>query len=503
MWVIFFCGVSMRRVSASFLPPIALDSTKKRPLYRQLYEWFRSAIVAGQFRPGQRLPSTRRLAAELEISRIPVSSAYEQLHAEGYLETFVGAGTCVATSIPDHALQPATGKRSHLSTPASRSSTARRISRRVASIRTKPQVRSNNLVAFRVSLPALEQFPMPVWSKVVNRHVRDQSRQLMAYGDARGHWPFRQQIAEYLGAARAVRCEPSQILVTTGSQQALQLAAQVLLDANAQVWFEDPGYPGARHALRMAGARIIPVPVDHDGLNVREGVRRARNAHAVYITPSHQYPLGMTMSAPRRMALLNWAARSGAWIIEDDYDSEFRFGARPFPSLQGLDTSARVIYAGTFSKVMFPALRLGYVVVPSDLIEAFAAVRDASDQFSSTLYQAAMATFIAEGHFARHIRRMRMLYRERRTELVEAIHDHMNDKLEVIGSEAGMHLVALLPPGVSDVALSRKAAVAGISAMPLSSCYLNKPVRPGLILGYGGTDIRQIREGVRKLSTLL
>jgi GntR family transcriptional regulator/MocR family aminotransferase len=492
----------MKRISASFLPPIALDPGKKNPLYRQLYEWFRQAIVAGQLRPGQRVPSTRSLATELKVSRISVAGAYEQLQAEGYLETFVGAGTCVAKSIPDEAFR-AIGKQSLSSMRDLRRRVPRRVSTRVASMRVKPQVWSNNLVAFRMSLPALEQFPMEVWSKLVNRCSRDQTRQLMAYGDAKGYLPFREAIAEYLGAVRALRCEPSQVLVTTGSQQGIQLATQVLLDVGDRVWIEEPGYPGARQALKMAGAHMIPVPVDHEGLNVKEGIRRAGKAHAVYITPSHQYPLGMTMSASRRMLLLNWAARTGAWIIEDDYDSEFRFGARPISSLQGLDSSARVIYVGTFSKVMFPALRLGYVVVPQDLVEAFSTMRDASDQFSSTLYQAVMTAFIRGGHFSRHIRKMRMLYMERRVALVQAIQHHMADSLEIIGSEAGMHLVVLLPPGVNDVAVAGKAAKIGISAMPLSSCYLNRPVRSGLILGYGGTDPQQIRDGVRKLATLI
>jgi GntR family transcriptional regulator / MocR family aminotransferase len=489
----------MKRISASFLPPIALDSSRQIPMYRQLYEWFRGAILAGQLRPGQRVPSTRNLAAELKVSRIPVSTAYEQLYAEGYLETFVGAGTCVARSIPDEALKLAIGKVRDTPRQASRSGALRKLSRRVALMRAPPQTWSNKLVAFRVSLPALEHFPDRVWSKLVNRHSRKPTRQLLAYGDAKGYVPLREAIAEYLGAARAVRCEPSQVLVTTGSQQGLQLSAQVLLDANERVWIEEPGYPGARQALTMAGAQLVPVPVDHEGINVAEGIRRARGAHAVYITPSHQYPLGVTMTAARRMLLLNWAARSGAWIIEDDYDSEYRLGGRPIASLQGLDTDARVIYVGTFSKVVFPALRLGYVVVPRDLVEAFSTVRDASDQFSSTLYQAVMTDFIREGHFSRHIRRMRMLYLERRTALVEAIRERMGDKLEVIGADAGMHLVALLPPGVSDVAISRKADELGITAMPLSSCYAKPPQRGGLILGYGGTDARQIRDGIGKL----
>ena len=368
-------------------------------------------------------------------------------------------------------------------------------------MRVEPQTWSNDLVAFRVSMPALEQFPVAAWSRLVNRHARKPTRQVMAYGDAKGYMPLREAIAEYLGTVRAVRCEPSQILVTTGAQQGIHLSGLVLLDAQERVWIEEPGYPGARQALMTAGARLIPVPVDHEGLNVAEGIRVARNAHAIYITPSHQYPLGVTMTASRRLRLLNWAARSGAWIIEDDYDSEFRFADRPIPSLQGLDTSARVIYVGTFSKVMFPALRLGYIVVPKDLVEAFATARDANDQFSSTLYQAVMTDFMREGHFARHIRRMRVLYRQRRIALVEAIHEYMSEELEVIGAEAGMHLVALLPPGVNDVAISRSAAQMGISAMPLSSCYAKSPARGGLILGYGGTDARQIQAGLRKLKT--
>jgi GntR family transcriptional regulator / MocR family aminotransferase len=489
----------MKRLPASFLPPIALDSGRQMPIYRQLYEWFRRSILAGQLRPGQRVPSTRSLAAELKVSRIPVSSAYEQLHAEGYFETFVGAGTCVARSIPDDALKPGIEKILRASRQVSNGKALRKVSRRVSLVRLPAETWSNKLVPFRVSLPALEHFPTRVWSQLLNRHSRRSTRQSLAYGDAKGYIPLREAIAEYLGAVRAVRCEPSQILVTTGSQQGLQLSAQVLLDANERVWVEEPGYPGARQALIMAGAKLVPVPVDHDGLDVAEGIRRARSARAVYITPSHQYPLGVTMTATRRMLLLNWAMRSGAWIIEDDYDSEYRLGGRPIASLQGLDTDARVIYVGTFSKVMFPALRLGYMVVPKDLIDEFSVAREAIDQFSSTLYQAAMTDFIREGHFARHIRRMRMLYIERRTALVQAIHKRMGDDLEVIGAEAGMHLVALLPPGVNDVAISRRAAEMGISAMPLSSCYAKPPLRGGLILGYGGADARQIHDGIRRL----
>jgi len=490
----------MKRVPASFLPPIAIDYHTKTPMYRQLYDWFRRVITDGQMRPGQRVPSTRSLAAELKISRIPVLNAYEQLLAEGYLETFIGAGTCVARSIPDDALSAQASKARKGLQEIVEKMGPRRISRRGAALTHVPtQSWLDNLGAFRVSLPALDHFPIRVWSKLVARHSRKPTRGIMAYGNAMGHLSLREAIADYLGAVRAVRCEASQILVTTGSQQGLQISAQVLLDPNDPVWMEEPGYPGARQAFMTALAHLVPVPVDHEGMNIAEMIRRGHTARAVYITPSHQYPLGMTMSATRRMLLLNWAVRTGAWIIEDDYDSEYRFGSRPIASLQGLDTDGRVIYVGTFSKVMFPALRLGYVVVPKDLVSAFSAARDAADIFSSTLYQAVLTDFIREGHFARHIRRMRMLYMERRRALVKAIQTQMADMIEVIGAEAGMHLVALLPPGTNDVAVSRKAAREGVSAMPLSICYSKPPTRGGLILGYGGANAHQIHDGIRKL----
>ena len=489
----------MQRISASFLPPIALDPRGETPLYHQLTEWFRRAIIGGQLRPGQRVPSTRNLANELKISRIPVLSAYEQLFAEGYLETFTGAGTCVARSIPDDVLNPSGVKTRNAPPHPTAMKLKRDISRRAAAVREVEQSWLNNLGAFRVGVPALDHIPNGVWSKLVNRHARKPPIAMLAYGDPMGYMPLREAVAEYLGAFRAVRCEAAQILVTTGSQQGLQLAAHVLLDAKDRVWMEDPGYIGAHQALMGAGIQLIPVPVDQEGLDVARGMRLGRDARAVYITPSHQFPLGVTMSATRRMQLLNWAVHNGAWIIEDDYDSEYRFGGRPIASLQGLDTDGRVIYVGTFSKVLFPALRLGYVVVPKDLVPAFSAARDGTDTFSSTLYQAVMTDFIREGHFARHIRRMRTLYLERRAALVDAIGKHMGDRLEVIGAEAGMQLTALLPRGIDDVAVARKAAQKGVSARPLSTCYLNPPERGGLILGYGGADVEEIREGVKKL----
>ena len=492
----------MRRLGSTFIPPITIDTHKKRPIYGQLYDWFRAAITEGKMKPGQRLPSTRSMAAELAISRISVFNAYEQLQSEGYLETFVGSGTCVARAIPDDAFAPSVSdrQRPRPSTIGSRRKVSARAS---ALLKVGLEPWLHNLGAFRVSLPALEHFPINLWSKLVTRHCRKQSRAMMAYGDAFGYLPFREAIAAYLGTFRSVRCDASQILVTSGSQQALQICAQVLLNPEDQVLIEEPGYPGARLAFTSVGVQLIPIPVDREGI-ITEKISRKRTAGcAVYVTPSHQYPLGMTMSAARRMSLLNWAAHSGSWIIEDDYDSEYRFGNRPIASLQGLDTHNRVIYIGTFSKVLFPALRLGYVVVPKDLIPALSAARDAADIFSSTLYQAALTDFIREGHFARHVRRMRMLYMDRRKTLVNAIRTHMGTSVEVIGDDAGMHLVVLLPPGVDDMLISKRAARNSVSAMPLSSCHINPRGRRGLILGYGGVNARQIHDGIYKLAAIV
>lgn len=488
----------MKRSLGSFSPPIALDVAAKTPLYRQVYDWFQQAIVEGHLRPGQRVPSTRLLASELKISRIPVLTAYEQLHAEGYLESFTGAGTCVAASIP----------RENFARPSEKPSPAKRkrprLSRRLKGVMSHPPDPSLETIgAFRVSLPALDQFPGGIWASLVCRHARNPSREAMAYGDPMGYLPFREAVAEYLGAARAVRCDASQIMIVSGSQHGLQITTRALLDEGDAVWVEEPGYPGAHRALGMANARPIAVPVDQEGLDVEAGIRRAPHARAAYITPSHQYPLGMTLSAARRMKLLNWAKKAGAWVIEDDYDSEYRFGGHPLASVQGLGPGDRVIYVGTFSKVLFPALRIGYLVVPKALVPAFRVARDAIDLFPPVLFQKVLTDFIRQGHFARHIRRMRVLYMERRRMLIKALSENLGPGIEIMSAEAGMHLVCLLPRGLDDRSISRLAAQAGISAIPLSTCYLGRNPRPGLILGYGGTGRDEIEAGAAKLGKIL
>ena len=485
----------MKRAPAGILPIIPVQRAARRPLHRQLYDGYRDAIVEGRLGPGQRLPSTRALASELGISRIPVLGAFDQLLAEGYLESRVGAGTFVARVLPD--VSPRLVLRAGPVRPGRRP-----IASAPARLATTPEPWLAGRGAFRVSQPAVDQFPLAVWARLCARHARDPSPRLLEYGDPMGHRPFREVLAAYLGTIRAVRCQADQIMVVSGSQQALELSARVLLEPRSAVWLEEPGYSGARDVLVMAGADIVPVPVDDEGLDVARGQRLSPRARAAYVTPSHQYPLGATLSAARRLALLDWARRSGAWILEDDYDSEYRYESQPVAALQGLDRDARVIYIGTFSKVLFPALRVGYLVLPRDLVPRFTRVRDALDLFPPTFHQAVLTDFIAEGHYARHLRRMRLLYRERRSALVAALAEELGE-VTVQGAEAGMHLVATLPPGTRDRAIAERAAKAGLWVMPLSSAYVGPARRPGFVLGFGATDAAHMREAVSRLRRIV
>src|ERR1700735_1256435 len=495
----------MKRAASGILPMIAVDRKAAKALHTQIYDAYRTAIVTGSLRPRQRIPSTRVLAAELGVSRFPVLNAYAQLLAEGYFESRVGAGTVVSSLLPEQLTSSGpTSRGATRSAPAKArfaapGSGARRVARHPNLRRFQRFPWFQRQGAFGVGQVAFDQFPLHIWSKLVARRCRNMKAESFQYGDRTGFRLLRETLASYLRTSRSLHCEAEQVMIVAGSQQALEISARVLLDPGSSVWVEQPGYRLAQDAFVLNGCNLVPVPIDEEGLDVAAGIRRCPEARAALVTPSHQFPLGVTMSRSRRFQLLAWGHGRGSWIIEDDYDSEYRYESLPIASLQGLDASARVIYVGTFSKVLFPALRLGYIVIPQDLAEAFYTARDATDQFSSTLYQAVMTDFIREGHFGRHIRRMRVLYMERRAALVEAIHGQMGDSLEVIGAEAGMHLVALLPTGVSDVAVSKKAAEMGISAMPLSSCCLKPPARGGLILGYGGTDAQQIHDGIRKL----
>ena len=489
----------MKPSRSALVPVVAIDRASPTPLYRQLYDGFREAILERRLRAGQRIPSTRTLALELKVSRFPLLNAFEQLVAEGYFESAAGSGTFVASRVDGPRGRETLGAPA----PRRRGSAVARESDFLLRKETDPWL--GGWGAFRVSQPALDRFPLAIWSRLVGRQgrrMRDAPAS-MRYGDPMGNRPFREAVAAYLRTSRAVRCEADQIMVVSGSQHALDLTARVLLDAGSPVWVEQPGYGGARDALRLRGARLVGVPVDDEGLNVAAGIERCPRARAAYVTPSHQYPMGMTMTVSRRLQLLEWARRGGSWIIEDDYDSEYRYESLPIASLQGLDRDSRVLYVGTFSKVLFPSLRVGYLVVPADLVERFAALRAATDDFPPAFLQMVLADFIREGHFARHLRRMRALYRERRGALVEAIGKELGGALHVLEGEAGMHLVALLARGAGDRDLSVRAARQGLWAMPLSSCYFGKAAREGFVLGFGGTDIPEIVDGVRRLRGVL
>jgi GntR family transcriptional regulator/MocR family aminotransferase len=343
---------------------------------------------------------------------------------------------------------------------------------------------------------------LEIWGRLVARHFRRAPIELLGHGDSAGYWPLREAIATYAGVARGVRCHPSQVIVVNGSQQAIDLAARVLLDPGDRAAVENPGYLGARSALQAAGIRLVPVPVDEDGLSV-EALQRKPGVKLAYVTPSHQFPVGVVLSLARRLELLDWAARRRAWIFEDDYDSEYRYESRPIPALQGLDQEGRVIYVGTLSKVLFPSIRFGYVIVPEDLVQPFVAARALTDISSPLVEQAALADFIAEGHLASHIRRMRALYMERRDAMKDEIQSEFDGLLEIQDTQAGMHLVAWLPQGVDDALISREAAKAGLYVMPVSAFAIAPLERGGLLLGFAGFSQAVIRKGLRELGAVV
>lgn len=490
----------MKRAASGIVPVLAIDRKAPKALHRQIYDGYRNAILEGRLHPTQRIPSSRVLASELGVSRFPVLNAYAQLLAEGYIESRVGAGTVVSSSMPD---QLTSSKPSGAQLGAIRSG-PRRVSRR-SSLLPDPG-RSPWLAgwgAFGVGEVASDQFPLHLWSSLVARRCRNMSTKSFHYGDEKGSKALREAIANYLRTARSLRCQAEQIMIVSGSQQALELSARVLLDPGSRVWMEEPGYRLAKDVLTLAGCHLVPVPVDAEGLNVAAGIARSPKARAAFVTPSHQFPLGVTMTASRRLRLLDWAQSAGSWIIEDDYDSEYRYRSMPVPALQGLDTSARVIYVGTFSKVLYPSLRLGYVVIPPDLVDRFVTIRRAMDIGPPGFHQDVLADFINEGHFARHIRRMRVLYRERRSALVDCIRKELGAMVELLGDEAGMHVTLTLRNGCGDLEIAERAARQNLWVWPLSPFFVGKAPCQGLILGFGSATLTEIPGAVRKLRNLL
>ncbi len=470
----------------------------------QLFDQVREAILTGRLVPGTQLPATRTLATELGVSRNTILNAFERLLAEGYIEGRMGSGTRVTKVLPEDLLSARnlTGSRERSTDPAGKLSS---LSRTLSSSDYRNRHTERGARAFRPGLPDIEHFPFQLWSRLVAKFWRHPPRDLLMSGDLCGYRPLRQSIAAYLGAVRGVRCTADQIMITSGAQQALDLIARTLIDPGDKVWVENPGYAGLRSTLMAAGGIIHHIPIDEDGMSVQDGRRQAPDAVLAAVTPSHQFPLGVTMSLARRLELLDWASEAGAWILEDDYDSEFRYSGKPLSALQGLDDKGHVIYVGTFSKVLFSSLRLGYVVIPEPLLGAFIEMRSAIDDHPALALQPAVHAFIEEGHFASHIRRLRNLYAERQMLIINAINTHAGDVLRAESHEAGMHLVAGLNPdlGLSDITAAKKASSAGLVTPALSEFYAGAKKKDGLVLGYAGLTEREIDRDVKRLANVL
>ncbi len=470
---------------------IVVRPDSRTPLRRQIYEQWRSAILTGRFRRGDQVPSSRELAVTLGVSRSTVTEAYEQLVAEGYLESAHGSGTFVCRHIPDETLEARrTAPHGAAVTASVRLS---RYGQRLREDLNLPRA-SPGVIRFSTGRPDLSQFPFRVWRRLLGRHVRDAKPQLFDYAEqSAGYEPLHREVAALLSRSRAVRCLPEQVVIVNGSQQGLDLCVRLLLEPGEVAALEEPGYQGARSVFSAYGARLRPARIDAEGIVIGDLGRKTR---LVYVTPSHQFPTGISMSLARRLELLDWARRSGAALIEDDYASEFRYNGPPLPALQGLASDVPVMYIGTFSKIMFPGLRIGYVIVPPQLVKPLVRAKWLADRHTPVLEQAVLADFIREGHLERHIRRMRRLYGQRREALLDAIARHFGGRATVPGDAAGMHVLVRFPDGE----VFQRAARNRVLVVSSRFCYLNKPARHELVLGFSDFGERAIREGIRRLA---
>ena len=456
-------------------------------------EALRAAIERGQLRPGAQLPSSRDLARQLGVARGTVVAAYEQLVAEGYIRGVPGAWTRVMDTLPERWMASRQGGAAGETAQRRVTLSARgaRMSRTHFPVGFLPPPRP-----FRPHTPAVDAFPFAIWGRLMAKHARSSRPDRLRDADVHGHRPLREAIAEYMGQYRGVSCSSEQVLITAGTQQNLDLAARLLLDEGDAAWMEDPGHFGARDVLRAAGARVVGIPVDESGLQVAAGIAAAPEARLAYVTPARQSPLGAVLSVDRRLRLLEWAHRASAWILEDDYDCEFRYNGRPLPALQALDRQGAVIHSGTFTKTMFPGLRVGYLVLPQGLVEPFTAALSIVARYTPLLPQLALTDFIVERHFARHLRRMRVLYAERREALMAALDSELGGLVEVVGTSAGLEVVALLPPGMNDRFVSKLALEMQVEVMPLSSYAVERGSRGGLVLGFAAVSPARSRAAV-------
>ncbi len=479
------------------------------PLYQQVYRAARRAILTAELAPRTRVPSTRALAKDLGVSRNTVILAYDQLLAEGYIATREGSGTFVATNLPDDLTEAIRSDRSDKSPHEIFSPHLSSYAERIAPFSERQSVsweaRNTPLsFDFRYGRPNFFDFPHETWCRVLARRARRASVRQLDYGPPAGREELRSAIAEYLWRSRGVVCTPEQVIVVNGSQQALDLAARVLIDPGDRVVLEEPHYPGAALAFEAAGAEIIPAELDADGMRV-DSIPDDAAVRLAYVTPAHQFPTGVSMPMQRRLEVLSWAEKHGALIFEDDYDSEFRYSGRPVEALQGVDRAGRVLYAGTFSKLMFPALRLGYLVLPAALVAPVKTAKAVCDTGCPALEQLALADFMQEGHFERHLRRSRARNARRREALLKALDSHFGDRIEVSGVNAGLHILVWLR-GIAArrvPALRRRAAEQGVGVYPVTPYYREPPKSAGLLLGFASLQEKEIEEGIAKLARIV
>jgi GntR family transcriptional regulator/MocR family aminotransferase len=474
------------------------------PLNQRLYRGLRRAILDGILAPASRLPSTRALAGDLTVSRNVVLMAFAQLIDEGYAEARGGSGTFVSATLPDPRLAPRDTRAKHHAADARPPLSSH--ARRVMALAPLPAVgrppRPGLLFDFRYGVPAAAEFPQDTWTRLVVRRSRSMSIGTLGYGRALGVLPLRRAIAEYVTRTRGVAASFEQVVIVNGSQQALDLIARLLVDRGDRVAIEEPSYLSARHVFLAAGARLLPVPVDEHGIDVSRLPRR-ESVRLAYVTPSHQFPLGGVLPLARRLELLGWANETGALIVEDDYDSEFWYDGRPVEAIQGVDATGRVLYVGTFSKVLFPSLRLGYLIVPESLVPALAALKFLMDRHAPVFEQEVLCDFLAHGHFERHVRRARTRNAARRAAMLDAFRETLGDRAEIVGENAGIHMVVWLrdvvPSRLDD--LIARAAGGGVGIYSVAPYYIAPPAKAGLLLGYAGLTEQEIRDGVRVLAS--
>ena len=483
---------------------IRLNRKSVEPLHQQLYRQIRDELTSGSFNANSsRLPSTRTLSADLGIARLTVKAAFEKLHAEGYLQARTGSGTFVADSLPETFLSPLKPKAEpRMERPA-------RLSKRVRNIPDKRAGKQFDLgiagppgVSFVPALAAIDEFPIEVWERLRAQVLARKGAHLLQYASSHGDADLRKAIAAYLCDFRGARCHPDQIVITAGTQQALMISAMALVNRGEVAWIEDPGFHQARRVFGFAGATVVPRPLDHEGIVIAHPTKQ-RSPKIIFVTPSHQFPLGMTMSLARRTALIDFARTRDAFIFEDDHSSEFRFTGPPLPCLQGLDNSGRVIYAGTLSKILYPSLRLGYLLAPEQLVDSMIKIRAVVDQHSSAIDQATLARFLSEGFFLSHVKRMRKLYADRREFFIEQFNHWLGDRFNLQVPEAGLHFVAWLRPKQDLTSIIRVAAEIKIRPTPLSFFCMKAELAPALTFGFAAWSKAQIREGLVKLASAL